>query len=411
MARPKVTTRSADDQPRLEELPEDDVEGTQPRVEIPEPQVEPEPQLSLDERLAQAEHQKAEVEKEVRLKKLNADIKSMRAQVGINDKDSEDSESQSEPEYLTTSEKKVLPEGDVVAYRRRTVRPKEIPLYKGKNTKEHIDFKRNCGTTFRIAKEDFPTDESKIAYAIQYLDGTPKDSWYNYEDVHPDHGFTFDRFMQFLLDLIGDPVNRQLDYALQFSEARQKDNQTVREFDTYLTNLEAHLTPYNEEQQVTHLFTKLRPELRDSITNYQQVPTTKAELLVVATRVEGNLNRSKKGSRPNGEDRPKGSKPPGNKRKREDRDHKNAKSGDTKKGKRSNNTGQTKAKPASDTKVKDHSELTCYTCGIKGHISPNCPDKSDEEKKKKKPKVNAVKGQGKAKTPRKARASSEEKDQ
>ena len=63
-----------------------------------------------------------------------------------------------------------------IAYRRRAVRSKKIPLYHDKNIKKHIDYRRNCATTFRLTPEDYPTNDFKIAYAMQYLIENSKNS-------------------------------------------------------------------------------------------------------------------------------------------------------------------------------------------------------------------------------------------
>ena len=66
---------------------------------------------------------------------MNADIKSMRARIDIdiNDKDLNEfffEKSQFDQKDLITADKKVLSEGDVVVYRRKTIRSKEIFFYK-----------------------------------------------------------------------------------------------------------------------------------------------------------------------------------------------------------------------------------------------------------------------------------------
>ena len=63
-----------------------------------------------------------------------------------------------------------------IAYRRRAVKSKKISLYHDKNIKEHIDYRRNCATTFRLISENYSTNNFKIAYAMQYLIENSKNS-------------------------------------------------------------------------------------------------------------------------------------------------------------------------------------------------------------------------------------------
>ena len=63
-----------------------------------------------------------------------------------------------------------------IAYRRRAVKSKKISLYHDKNIKKHIDYCRNCATTFRLTSENYSTNDFKIAYVMQYLIENSKNS-------------------------------------------------------------------------------------------------------------------------------------------------------------------------------------------------------------------------------------------
>ena len=63
-----------------------------------------------------------------------------------------------------------------IAYRRRAVKSKKILFYHDKNIKKHIDYRRNCATTFRLISKNYLTNNFKIAYAMQYLIENSKNS-------------------------------------------------------------------------------------------------------------------------------------------------------------------------------------------------------------------------------------------
>jgi len=42
---------------------------------------------------------------------------------------------------------------------------------------------RSAETTFRLTPNSFRTDDNKILFTMQYLEGEPKDAWYNYEEM------------------------------------------------------------------------------------------------------------------------------------------------------------------------------------------------------------------------------------
>ena len=56
------------------------------------------------------------------------------------------------------------------------IRFKKISLYHEKITKKHIDYKRNCFTTFRLTSKDYSSNLFKIIYVMQYLINTSKNS-------------------------------------------------------------------------------------------------------------------------------------------------------------------------------------------------------------------------------------------
>ena len=63
-----------------------------------------------------------------------------------------------------------------IAYRRCVIKSKKISLYYDKNIKKHIDYRRNCATTFRLISEKYLTNDFKIAYIMQYFIENSKNS-------------------------------------------------------------------------------------------------------------------------------------------------------------------------------------------------------------------------------------------
>lgn len=100
---------------------------------------------------------------------------------------------------------------------------------------------------------------------------------------------TWGHFKAFLLNLIQDPVNRELETAQQYADATQAPSQSVQSFAAYINSLEAQLSIiYNEDQRRIQFFTKLRPEIRTAITNYEDMPKTRDGLISLASRLEKN---------------------------------------------------------------------------------------------------------------------------
>lgn len=66
----------------------------------------------------------------------------------------------------------------------------------------------------------------------------------------------------------------------------------MQTFVAYLESIEAELEPYSDGHRKQHLLSKLRPEIRRAITNYQDIPITRAGLISLAARLEQNLRRA-----------------------------------------------------------------------------------------------------------------------
>ena len=63
-----------------------------------------------------------------------------------------------------------------IAYRCRALKSKKKFFYHDKNIKKHINYRRNCATTFRLISENYSTNDFKIAYVMQYLIENSKNS-------------------------------------------------------------------------------------------------------------------------------------------------------------------------------------------------------------------------------------------
>jgi DNA-directed RNA polymerase subunit M/transcription elongation factor TFIIS len=172
---------------------------------------------------------------------------------------------------------------------KRAVKIEKIAPYYGKTIREHQDFRDSLKLAFRLEHDGFADEDTKVAFTMQYVKGTNRTLWLQYEDDHPDTQFTWEELMEFLLNQIKSPINRELHVALTYARALQRTDQPVNEFAAYLASLEAQINPpYDAKHLMIHLFAKLRPELRVAITNYQEFPQTRDQLVSLAALLEEN---------------------------------------------------------------------------------------------------------------------------
>ncbi len=294
----------------------------------------------------------------------------------------------SDDEVLENPRKRKAQEVLVPVRVKRTLRPEKLKDYHGKNVKEHMDFRRSAEIAFRMAPEDFPRDQDRILYAMQYLSGEPRDAWARKESTIDIGRCSWEYFMEYLLDLVEDPVNRQLSTAQAYMDASQNKTQSVHSFAAYLDTLEAQLPPYTEAQRVNHFLTKLRPSIRQALTNYQDLPTTRSGLEALAARLETNM-RGHGASENKATEREEGDR---YKKKKKDRERNNNRQGDEDKGRGSRDRtrgerparGQRSAddRVASRKKYAKEAGIMCHNCSKTGHYASDCmaPARSDANK-------------------------------
>lgn len=169
---------------------------------------------------------------------------------------------------------------------------KDPPEYSGRNQRQYHEFIRACELVFRIRPSQYDDDAAKINHALQYIKGTPADAWEREERRLGQNTASWAEFKDFLRDQQLDPVNRGISVAFAYNRAQQERGQTVHSFATYLDQLEADLPPKSEENRRLDLLVKLRPELQRAITNYQDIPDSRAALIVLATRLEENQKQA-----------------------------------------------------------------------------------------------------------------------
>lgn len=247
---------------------------------------------------------------------------------------------------------------------RRSLRPEKLPIYKGKSVREHNDWCESAETAFELTPENFPTDKDKILYAMQFLGDDPRATWREHKRAISLDDISWEYFTNHLLNLVEDPVNRQLNAVQAFYDAQQRSSQSAASFHTYLSHLEAQLPePFTEVHRKLAFFAKLRPDLRSALTNYQNLPETRDGMVALAARLESNVQRT-----------PSGSNSQGRKRSRQEAASRGSErhDGAAQQPRRLDERVEPRARPR-----RPLSEVECYKCGKKGHIAPYCPNTSE----------------------------------
>ncbi len=207
-----------------------------------------------------------------------------------------------------------------------------------------------------------------------YLKSESKKLWFDHEEtMFAAQQMWFD-FINFLLNLIENSMNWSIDVTQQYANASQRSDQMIWTFATHLSTLKHQLSLYSDEHKWTHLFIKLRSELRMIITNVQSISITWDVLINLVAWLKTNLQKehvlsSKQSQDENLHDRDKINKKTHSKRKKSHRSI------------RLNSSSKTSLH-ASSHYSKNLFNITCYMCNWKNHYSTDCKDEKIKNRSK-----------------------------
>ncbi len=124
-----------------------------------------------------------------------------------------------------------------------------------------------------------------------YLKNESKKLWFNHEETMFAAQQMWFNFIDFLLNLIEDLMNRSIDMTQQYANTLQHSDQMIWTFAAHLSILKHQVSLYSDEHKWVHLFIKLRFELRMIITNVQSISITWDVLINLVTQLKTNLRK------------------------------------------------------------------------------------------------------------------------
>ncbi len=249
-----------------------------------------------------------------------------------------------------------------------------LKKYHDKIIKEHREWIRDIEISFWNISWHFESDEKKILYCMIYLKSESKKLWFNHEKTMSAAQQMWFNFINFLLNLIEDSMNQDIDVTQQYANASQRSDQMIWMFAAHLSILKHQLSLYNDEHKRAHLFIKLRSELRVIITNVQSISITQDALIDLVAQLKTNLRKehvlsSKWSWDENLHDWDKINKKIHSKRKKS---HQSI---------RSDSSFKTSSHTSS-CYSKNLFNITCYMCNQKNHYFTDCKDEKIKNKSK-----------------------------
>ncbi len=166
-----------------------------------------------------------------------------------------------------------------------------LKKYHDKIIREHREWIRDVKISFWNISWHFESDEKKILYCMIYLKSESKKLWFDHEETMSAAQQTWFNFINFLLNLIEDSMNRDINVTQQYANASQRSDETIWTFAAHLSTLKHQLSLYSDEHKRAHLFIKLRSELRVIITNVQSISITQDALIDLVAWLKTNLRK------------------------------------------------------------------------------------------------------------------------
>ncbi len=166
-----------------------------------------------------------------------------------------------------------------------------LKKYHDKIIREHREWIRDVKISFWNISWHFESDEKKILYCMIYLKSESKKLWFDHKETMSAAQQTWFNFINFLLNLIEDSMNRDINVTQQYANASQRSDKTIWTFAAHLSTLKHQLSLYSDEHKRAHLFIKLRSELRVIITHVQSISITQDALIDLVAWLKTNLRK------------------------------------------------------------------------------------------------------------------------
>lgn len=169
------------------------------------------------------------------------------------------------------------------------IRIPDPPHYRARSFREYVAFIRSCEQRFEARAQEFRSDRARALYVKAWSDGEVQDAIYR--RLESAEGTpTWDELKQFLQSLLAPESQRTQDASRAYHAARQRKDQTVNSFITYIEGLEESLPAISEANRIAHLKQALRSDIAVEILASPEQPTTRNALVDAAQRAE-QVNR------------------------------------------------------------------------------------------------------------------------
>jgi hypothetical protein len=157
--------------------------------------------------------------------------------------------------------------------------------YTARSYREYTAFVRACEQCFEAKPRAYRTDDARALFVKIWSEGEAQDAIYRRLES-ADGTPTWDELKSFLQGLLAPEAQRTQDAARAYYAAKQRKDQSVNAFVTYVEGLEKSLPEVPEANRVTHLKQALRSDIAVEVLTSPNQPTTRQALIEAAQRAE-----------------------------------------------------------------------------------------------------------------------------
>ena len=254
------------------------------------------------------------------------------------------------------------------------IRPNPPPLYGATSEQEWRTFVNALNAYWAGWPKRIRT-ANRIATSSSYFKGLAATDWAE-TTRQGREPTTWEGYLEYLHNLVADPANRKVTAYEKLKEIKQADGQSVRDLRSAIELLERDISPRSQEEEAFVLYTALRPSLKKEVLRELHGKIElREEVASVAKRYEEQATAYRKAEKAparSAEVQEKSSE-------RSSTSKKKRKYWEIKKQEKRRRSSPT---PKEKADKGAPFEPTCYNCGKKGHLKPQCDQLASQEKSK-----------------------------
>ena len=173
----------------------------------------------------------------------------------------------------------------------------EPPKYRARTFREYTSFVRACEQHFEAYPSKYRNASAKRFILKVWTEGDAQEAVYRRFEKPDVESLDWPELKQFLQSLLAPDQERTEEASAAYHGAKQRRDQTVGAFVTYVEGLEKRLHPVSEENRVAHLIQALRQDVKTEVLSRNEKLTTRNNLIEAAMRAEHVLRLRERGQR------------------------------------------------------------------------------------------------------------------